>query len=270
MGIVLVVIAAPTLLVLTVFLIAVCCFRSVSGKSRSAVGTFDEQSPLLIADRQEQERGRSGHEPNEQQDVHSYPPAQTSRSEKDNTQRSEDKGVLKNRLNSVDAHQVCSALWEARAKWYAIGLELQIDSGELDTIQRRYLNNPDKCVSEMTDLWLRQSADPHTTVTAAAATWENLIAALRQPAVGCGELADSIMAKLLTSDGGGSSSVGGDGGDHGVTRLHDRGSHQGPRTTYVPSGGIRVYPITGVAPLIQLGTGVCNEYVCVFTYWCQS
>ena len=86
-------------------------------------------------------------------------------------------------LNIKDLRAVQKAAWDARAKWYNIGLELDIDPGTLDVIEG---NNKDidKQFRAMLTTWLKM-IDPKPTGVA-------LAEALRSPTVGCGHLADLI------------------------------------------------------------------------------
>ena len=87
------------------------------------------------------------------------------------------------KLCTMDLRKVQRAAWEARAKWYNIGLELDIDPGTLDVIEG---NNKDinDCFRFMLTTWLK-TVQPKP-------TWEALAEALRSPTVGCGHLADHI------------------------------------------------------------------------------
>ena len=86
-------------------------------------------------------------------------------------------------LCTMDLRKVQRAAWEARAKWYNIGLELDIDPETLDVIEG---NNRDinDCFRFMLTTWLK-TVQPKP-------TWEALAEALRSPTVGCGHLADHI------------------------------------------------------------------------------
>ena len=77
------------------------------------------------------------------------------------------------------------AAWDARSKWYNIGLELNIDPGTLDTIKR----DNDYCDDQFRALlttWLKMVTEPKP-------TWEALAEALRSPTVGYEHLAEHCM-----------------------------------------------------------------------------
>ena len=84
----------------------------------------------------------------------------------------------------LDIKEVQRAAWDARAKWYNIGLELNIDSGTLDVIERNNMDIDDRFRIMLTT-WLR-TVDPRP-------TWEALAEALRSPTVGCEELTERCM-----------------------------------------------------------------------------
>ena len=87
------------------------------------------------------------------------------------------------KLSTKDLRKVQRAAWDARAKWYNIGLELDIDPGTLDTIKRDNDNSDDRFRAMLTT-WLK--------MTEPKPTWEVLVEALQSPTVGCGHLADLI------------------------------------------------------------------------------
>jgi hypothetical protein len=83
-----------------------------------------------------------------------------------------------------DLYEVQTAAWDARTKWYNIGLALKIDPGTLDVIEG---NNKDidKQFRAMLTTWLKM-VDPRP-------TWEALAEALRSPTVGYEHLAERCM-----------------------------------------------------------------------------
>ena len=89
-------------------------------------------------------------------------------------------------LTSNNIHEILNSVWEARQKWYNIGIELKLEVSDLDVIQCKNNENPDNCITEMLVSWLRRGG----------ATWEAMIDALNQNAVGFCELADRITAAV--------------------------------------------------------------------------
>ena len=81
---------------------------------------------------------------------------------------------------------VLKTTWEARAKWFIVGLELGIELGVLNAIERSNLFMVDDCFEEMLLQWLR-IARPVPTLAA-------LANALRSPTVGFGHLAEQILS----------------------------------------------------------------------------
>ena len=89
------------------------------------------------------------------------------------------------RLTSSDIPKVLENVWEARQKWYSIGIQLKLKASDLDVIRQQGNNNgPDDFVIEMVKIWLRQGG----------ATWEALIDALKHETVGYPILASNIAA----------------------------------------------------------------------------
>ena len=89
------------------------------------------------------------------------------------------------KLGINDLREVQRGAWEARAKWYNIGLELGIDPGTLDVIEG---NNKDinNCFRVMLTSWLK--------MVQPIPTWTALAEALRSPTVGYGDLAESFSS----------------------------------------------------------------------------
>ena len=81
---------------------------------------------------------------------------------------------------------VVQKLWDAREKWYCIGLCLGLDKTDLDIIETNYQQN--SCLLRMLSLWLNQ----------VNGTWQMLIDALHDKTVGYHSLADSIEAEFLS------------------------------------------------------------------------
>ena len=84
-----------------------------------------------------------------------------------------------------DLRKVQRATWEARTKWYNIGLELEIDPGTLDTIKNDNDNSDDR-FRAMLMTWLKM-VQPKPTFAA-------LAEALQSPTVGFGHLAEQVLA----------------------------------------------------------------------------
>ena len=84
-----------------------------------------------------------------------------------------------------DLCKVQRAAWDARTRWYNIGLELEIDPGTLDTIKIDNTETND-CFRAMLTSWLKM-VQPKPTLTA-------LAEALQSPTVGFGHLAEQVLA----------------------------------------------------------------------------
>ena len=84
-----------------------------------------------------------------------------------------------------DLGKVQSAAWESRAKWYNVGLALEIDPGTLDVIHGNN-RDIDDCFRTMLTSWLKM-VRPKPTLAA-------LAKALQSPTIGFGHLAEQILA----------------------------------------------------------------------------
>ncbi len=84
-------------------------------------------------------------------------------------------------LTIADMREVKSAVYDARAKWRAIGLELGISKDDLDCIEK---SDIDRCLEEMLALWLRRPRmNP---------SWESLVGALKSATVDRMDVAEEI------------------------------------------------------------------------------
>ena len=86
-------------------------------------------------------------------------------------------------LTVDDLKKVLNSLWEARAKWIDIGIQLDMKVRSLEAIKRDH-NEVGSCLRVMLTDWLNQVDPPPT--------WEALLDSLKSPTVGCAQLADSI------------------------------------------------------------------------------
>ena len=106
-------------------------------------------------------------------------------------------------LSIDDLGQVFNKLYDARVKWFEIGLQLidKLTVSDIETIQKEQDGDYDKCFVHLLKTWLRKQVDPKP-------TWAMLANALRSQSVGFGRLAETIMERnnLCTSTGGESGS----------------------------------------------------------------
>ena len=75
-------------------------------------------------------------------------------------------------------------LWNARHKWYNLGLELEIDEVTLEVIKLDN-ENCDDCFRKMLSCYLKKTNR----------SWEAVVKALRQPSVHCKKVASDIVKK---------------------------------------------------------------------------
>ena len=86
-------------------------------------------------------------------------------------------------LGIRDLNDVRSKWWEARNKWFDIGLELNLAVGDLEALQQKHRDDVAKCFTDMLKIWLRTNLRP---------TQSQLSAALRQGTVGFNRLAEDL------------------------------------------------------------------------------
>ena len=81
-------------------------------------------------------------------------------------------------------------MWDARMKWFNIGLELSMSATDLEAIGSDCRDEVDKCFRKVLQHWLSNSAKLER-------TWPTLISALKSKTVGFGEVADEIELNIL-------------------------------------------------------------------------
>ena len=89
-------------------------------------------------------------------------------------------------LSIDDIGDVLEAVWEARVKWYNIGLKLGISAGTLDSISKANNQNPDDCLTAMIKDWLKNGKPKPS--------WAQLAKALKSRMVGYAQLAEELPA----------------------------------------------------------------------------
>ena len=91
-------------------------------------------------------------------------------------------------LTTSDLANIQSTIWEARTKWYHLGLRLGVSVHTLDAIQYNHPTDCDRCFTDMIKEWLKAS------VSDLQRTWEALAEALDSPQVGQSDLAKQIRS----------------------------------------------------------------------------
>ena len=95
-------------------------------------------------------------------------------------------------LTINDLAAVLRSVWEARSKWYTIGLELGTSPGTLDAIKTGAKENPDDCIIATIKDWL-SNGKPRP-------TWAAVAKALKSPMVGYGHLAEQLPCTMQSHD----------------------------------------------------------------------
>ena len=89
-------------------------------------------------------------------------------------------------LESVTLKNVIERAWEARIKWYWIGIQLEMEATDLDVIRITNNDRPDSCFREMIMKWLKLTGG----------SWKKLIGALNHKSVDHHELARSLATEI--------------------------------------------------------------------------
>ena len=97
--------------------------------------------------------------------------------------------VLSDCLSISDLVDVVEAAWDARTKWYDIGLGLRVSPIALDVIKDNNSRDCNACFREMLKEWLKTSQP--------TPSWTQLVKVLRSRMVGCEELADRLQSHAV-------------------------------------------------------------------------
>ena len=97
---------------------------------------------------------------------------------------------LDNNLTIDDLSALNEKLFQARTKWFEIGLSLNVDNETLKSINIRNHENPDKCLIEMLT---------HRVQAIAPLTWRTVCVCLRSPTVGRNDVAKGIEEEMTKS-----------------------------------------------------------------------
>ena len=92
-------------------------------------------------------------------------------------------------LNINHLGDVRAELFEARTKWYDIGLALKVPVTTLDSIEGQFGNHSDK-LRETLKIWLKTATEP---------SWQDVVGVLKSPVVSEPKLASDIEAKYCTT-----------------------------------------------------------------------
>ena len=82
---------------------------------------------------------------------------------------------------------VVNELHEVRAKWYHLGVQLNMRPSDLDAIRAQFMNKPDDCLLEMLSVWLTRT-DP------SPPSWERVVDALSSRSIGENEAAERLQS----------------------------------------------------------------------------
>ena len=88
-----------------------------------------------------------------------------------------------------DLVTVQNAVWEARSKYYSLGLALGVQAGDLDAIEKSCMCKVDDCFVDMLKACLRSES---------GLSQEALAKALALPTVGFKHLGDQIRSRTFT------------------------------------------------------------------------
>ena len=83
--------------------------------------------------------------------------------------------------------QLLNLISDAKHKWFELGLQLDIKHAELKTLGKDNIGDTNACYTEMLAIWLK-SINPRP-------SWDDLLTALENDSVQCGNLAEAIRKK---------------------------------------------------------------------------
>ena len=87
------------------------------------------------------------------------------------------------KLDDHDYRDIIEVLWPGKLKWYNIGLRLEVEKDELDTINMEAGNDTGEKLRQMVSSRLRM-VNP--------CTWTDIYEALKHPTVGMAKVAEGL------------------------------------------------------------------------------
>ena len=87
-------------------------------------------------------------------------------------------------LSINDLGDVLEAVWDARVKWFNIGLKLGVSVSTLNAVKKNNNQDPDDCLTAMLEYWLNNGKPKPS--------WAELAKALKSPMVGYAQLAEQL------------------------------------------------------------------------------
>ena len=106
--------------------------------------------------------------------------------------------MFTDKLTADDLGDVLEAVWEARVKWFNIGLKLGISAGTLNAIKKKNNQDPDDCLTAMLEYWLNNGKPKPS--------WTTVANALKSPMVAHAQLAEQLPKQNTCSINTGHSS----------------------------------------------------------------
>ena len=94
-------------------------------------------------------------------------------------------------LSVDDLPTVIKNVWDARFKWFSLGIQLGVTVDTLDSIDRENKPDPGECLVKVLVCWLQRSDPPPT--------WSHLIHALQTPMIGFNAVASQLTTTLEPS-----------------------------------------------------------------------
>lgn len=86
-------------------------------------------------------------------------------------------------IGTFTLKNVRNILWDARIKWFDLGIELDLPEDKLRVIQKDNPSDVEKCFTEMISTWLKETPEK---------SWSAIIKALKAPAVNLAHLGNKV------------------------------------------------------------------------------
>ena len=97
-------------------------------------------------------------------------------------------------LNPDDLKILVNELHEVRAKWYHLGVQLNMTVPDLDAIKCQFMNNPDECLLRMLSAWLSKEVP-------SSPSWQRVVDALYSESINKKLVAEKIKASHYPNTG---------------------------------------------------------------------
>ena len=97
-------------------------------------------------------------------------------------------GTLLTESGGLTVNLLYQKLFSVRAKWYSVGLNLDLHPSTLDAIEQKHRGDTDRCMATVLEKWLAKKPD---------GTWDNVLDMLESPSLNQKALAKELRQQFI-------------------------------------------------------------------------